>query len=1250
MSSLRLYHFAVAFAACASLAHGQFEAPELTLGPVPAPFVITPPNHAPAGLLRWYGDPKSTPSTNVGEIAWTRDGRRMFTKPDGSPPYQVWKPGPTGTTVELEGGINISETMTLSEDGRWLFGLCKLPDTYMPRWELHRADTLEGVWSIDLAPHLMKHAAFSKDGKWLALVHQIIRPAGADQQVFISILDAATGTRVQVLQPRTGWAEFGTYDHPTLSLTFTNDALLLNPCYDEQRRIKRYPIATWKMEFASDEFDSASVDHMQLSNDGRWLVLWDSGGFTTLEYSGGVYVKRFEGSAWTNEDENEKFNSIRLSPDSTTLVLSGCGKHKVIRLADRKVLHDGAEACLCGDFSPDGRIFWNKCTPFQSVDTRIWQPLSKQRDQHTGDISHLAFSRDGKILASASSSSMRMWSTDREAPPLNLVAPRKPVRMASFAWSPDGSEILGGDGKDFCKWRVSDANMTTREIKGTVLFQSPPWNYETLRFQDIHFVPESGACLLSQSNSRARLVETRHPSSPSVVKRLQGVPYPEGRIVFSKDGSDYLYMEDHGSNSDLCAVRLADSNLRKQSAGKPGKLAGMLPSGGDLVIVLTTKVAFADPETLQIREKGIQPPGKLFFDRTNAAIALSPDGQWLYCLANEHVVRVGNSKMEKFPVLINLKKDGEFTRLEPHLADMTYAEFSPDSTKLAVGHRGGLISLWDVATLAKGPLPQTAVQGESPPQSPGAPATRINTFTWTPEWPSRSRTTDDGDMRGYAKSGAAYGVESTAEIGRLLVNGSEPTVLEGRSGSHESTLPPNVRAAYTYLMKGDVELRALDGKVRVHRQLRGTSRGDLKWLDTYENLSGEPQTIILSYRHKMGGAFDDLRVMNQRPTLLADGQVATDSALLSAGMITKVGGVRRHVGVCFSSVGAPQSPVVRWMESDRALATEWTFRLEPFEKKAIMHDMVHRRLAEGEGVNVGSQIFLWSAMGDLAVIPRLPMMINFAPITKEDAENFELYPLLFNRDGEVGRKEQEMKSMGVDEEGYKKDSMGFRWCLTDTPASGMGAEFGAQRIFALWMDGQPMTFLDVASTDVPGKAPKRRSQHAKPNSPIKVLRDTQWSESDNVFATHDEVVNTGSSPAKCQFQVLIVAQNYFEQVEDGHGKSLDLTTPQPISTFGGKLALVAPGRTKPAILLSLGDPLASRVAKVHLIANRGLFVTYELELAAGERIPFMHLAAQRPLNVYGSAQEAFDEISLPTPAERAAKADVTSPTNWRSQP
>ena len=1116
----------------------------------------------------------------------------------------------------------------------------------MSRMQLHRADTLEGVWSAgDAYRNGVLDCAFSHDGKLLAVAASISGSGFGPFDIVVDIIETASGKRIRRLRPRSGW-EFSNMPSPG-SFLFARDALILGPTYDEEDRMQRVPFSTWQPETVSDPlvpgygYEEGHAK-MVISNDERWLAAWNRACYEVLELSGGKYVHRFDGRGPATAFKGHGIRTVSISPDNTTLIVSGSGMMKVIRLQDRKVLTQSESNCLCGMFSPDQRMFWKTCVPFIPVNPRTWEPLPERFPGHREPVADLYFSPNGRHLVSSDGNRAFLWDTSADAQPHELKSPRSGSCMQSPSWSLDGSEIWVGDGRDFIRFRLSDTPQSTQPFVGSLLYathgaQEVEGNWR----QYIHVAPRSGACLtLQEIAGRLDMVSTlrvelRRPDRPEVVKRVELEPESQylQPISFSEDGNEFFYSE----QKSLAAYRLSDGTQRRPATALQGRYAGRIGDSGPLILIDTEVITLVEPSTFRVL-KEIRAPHKVRFSRyaRNVQPSVTPDGRWLLCKAI-----VG---FPHFAVLVNLE-DGTTCKVLPSIdQSFTCARFSPDSRRVAVGYTGGAIGLWDLEALAStGVDPSQLIESlrTSASASPSAPPVQRarSTGAWQNEgWPPHGFSLDVGEDLAFTNEGGVFSLEGQWNVGGLTINENAPSLKGMRSKivadpAIVKPMPP----ARGEMVKADLELEAEGGAVRIYRQVNMGSSGAIRWLDYFQNLQDHPISLKIAYTSALGGGLDALRTRAGLPPRAdSSGRLLLGERNTALGMVTTHDGTTRGMGLCYSSEEPRLVPDVRWDEAGQSVITEWTVLLEPHERCALVQQFEVKPAQQGlAGVGVLPALSV-KELRDVNVLLWKPHLLNFSTTKYDDTDLNNL-----------------AKRTRLSPEGNMKDSRGF-WFRPPVPdASGPSMELGADRVFELWMQDWPASFFNIAQLpDTPGSTSPRYVKEctAGDGTPIRAHRRYYFNNEAGCLFSHDELINSSEGKAQCKIEFAVAASTRFLEAQDFSGKPLNLTEPLSVSQIGYRLALVSPGDTKPAILLLLGSPGSEREATVRLDpSGKRLVVSYVLEFSPGEIVSLAHMAAQRPLSAYTSTASALAEVNTGVVLSRSRELSWPQASNWTSK-
>lgn len=336
-------------------------------------------------------------------------------------------------------------------------------------------------------------------------------------------------------------------------------------------------------------------------------------------------------------------------------------------------------------FSPDGKTLatgsadstvrlWNVTDPAHVTQaTDLKEPLSG----HTGPVESVAFSRDGHMLATGSADkSARLWNvTD----PGSAEALGQPLTghsdsVYSVAFSPDGRTLATGSLDQSVRfWSLPSPTSASNSIAGGFSAFGPDWRVmatgdwdDTLQLWDI--------------SNPARRVPLGRP--------LTGVSW----AVFSPDRRTLV------TGGLGYSVRLWDISrpARPVALGQlraSVKSAVFSPDGRTLA---TTFGGTVDTELVQLwnlsdltRPVPMGPPLK---GHTNQVLsmAFSPDGQILATGSRDHTARLWNVSAPDRTTPLGQPLTG-------HIKEVTSVLLSPDGRTLATGSADSTVRLWNVS-------------------------------------------------------------------------------------------------------------------------------------------------------------------------------------------------------------------------------------------------------------------------------------------------------------------------------------------------------------------------------------------------------------------------------------------------------------------------------------------------------------------------------------------------------------------------
>jgi WD40 repeat protein len=358
-------------------------------------------------------------------------------------------------------------------------------------------------------------------------------------------------------------------------------------------------------------------------------------------------------------------------------------------------------------FSPAGDAFAtahaNGTVEIRSV-LQPDRPLTLAR--HARAVRHVAFSADGKIVATGSDdNTARVWRVDDSAT-TGLVVISHPQNVSDVTFSADGQQVLSASTRGDV--RLSRLDGTTIE----------PWRFShpaAARGAREAAVSARGDWVLSvgTDDGKARMWST-DPSTKRRTRVLGDPEDPDNKVVharFNGDGTRLVTASSDGTARIWSVDREDDVplRLRGHETGKPLHGAAFSPNGALVVTASADSTARVWNATTGAAVTDAQERPLVFMHGAGAEVldaAFSPGSDRIITAATDNAARIWSV-------------DGGAAIELPHPRIVRLAAFSPDGTRVVTACDDGIVRVW----AADGSGSPTQLTGHDPAQPPYASGT-----------------------------------------------------------------------------------------------------------------------------------------------------------------------------------------------------------------------------------------------------------------------------------------------------------------------------------------------------------------------------------------------------------------------------------------------------------------------------------------------------------------------------------------------
>ena len=384
---------------------------------------------------------------SVLSVAFSPDGKRIASG-GADKTLKLWDPATGKETLTLKGHTDGVSSVAFSRDGKQI--VSGSADNTLKVW-----DAATGSPTLSFRGHTgtrVCNVAFSPDGRRIisASGEKTANPkeGSGSSDTTIKVWDAATGAETRALT-------FRGHTDGVSSVAFSADEnQVASESGDETVRVWNVATGQETLKLMGHNEQAGSTYehrqggiHLAFSPDGRQIVsgsCWDGGRLNVWDSATGHEILAFKGDAPVYSVAFSSDGRLIASAGTTVTIWDVATRQEVLALEG----HTGGVSCLA--FSPDGKRI---VSGSGDKTLNLWDLATGEETLtlkgHTDGVSSVAFSPDGKrIISGSNDHTVKVWDAEAGVETLTLTftvtGNTLLERVSRVAFSPDGRRIVLG--------------------------------------------------------------------------------------------------------------------------------------------------------------------------------------------------------------------------------------------------------------------------------------------------------------------------------------------------------------------------------------------------------------------------------------------------------------------------------------------------------------------------------------------------------------------------------------------------------------------------------------------------------------------------------------------------------------------------------------------------------------------------------------------------------------------------------------